>query len=78
MSEIDQETLQNFIKELNANGFKLNGSEISDETLDLIKELSKNHNIIVFTDPDYPGERIRKKIAHTLHSPFLNSFPIST
>ena len=39
-----------------------NGSEISDETLDLIKELSKNHNIIVFTDPDYPGERIRKKI----------------
>ena len=39
-----------------------NGSEISIETINYIKELSKNHNIIVFTDPDHPGERIRSKI----------------
>ena len=39
-----------------------NGSEISKETLNLIKELSKNNEIVIFTDPDYPGERIRKKI----------------
>ena len=39
-----------------------NGSEISIETMNYIKELSKNHNIIVFTDPDHPGERIRSKI----------------
>ena len=37
-----------------------NGSEISDDTIKLIKELSKMHEIIVFTDPDSPGERIRK------------------
>lgn len=39
-----------------------NGSEISKETLDLLKKYSKNNRIIIFTDPDYPGERIRKKI----------------
>ena len=39
-----------------------NGSEISKETLDLIKKLSEDNEIIIFTDPDYPGERIRKKI----------------
>ncbi len=46
----------------NANCVITNGSEISIETINYIKELSKNHNIIVFTDPDYPGERIRAKI----------------
>lgn len=45
-----------------ANCVITNGSEISIETIKYIKELSKTHNIIVFTDPDYPGERIRSKI----------------
>ena len=45
-----------------ANCVITNGSEISEETLRYIKELSKNHTIIVFTDPDYPGERIRNKV----------------
>lgn len=39
-----------------------NGSEISEETLDMLEELSKNNKIILFLDPDYPGERIRNKI----------------
>lgn len=39
-----------------------NGSEISKETLDMIEELSKTNKIILFLDPDYPGERIRNKI----------------
>ena len=39
-----------------------NGSEISEETLDMIEELSKEHEIILFLDPDYPGERIRNII----------------
>ena len=39
-----------------------NGSEISNETLDMLEELSKNNKIILFLDPDYPGERIRNKI----------------
>lgn len=39
-----------------------NGSEISLQTLNMIKELSLKNRIIVFTDPDFPGERIRAKI----------------
>lgn len=39
-----------------------NGSEVSDETIKLIKKLAETHNIIIFTDPDSPGERIRKII----------------
>lgn len=39
-----------------------NGSEISDDTLKLIKEYSKKYEIILFLDPDYPGERIRSKV----------------
>lgn len=39
-----------------------NGSCVSKETLDMIKEYSKNYQIIIFTDPDSPGERIRHKI----------------
>lgn len=39
-----------------------NGSEISKETLALISSLSKDNDIIVFTDPDHPGERIRARV----------------
>lgn len=39
-----------------------NGSEISFETLEMIKELSKNHKIVLLLDPDFPGEKIRQKI----------------
>jgi ribonuclease M5 len=36
-----------------------NGSEISKSTLNTIKELSKKYKIIVLTDPDFPGKKIR-------------------
>lgn len=39
-----------------------NGSEISDDTIKMIKEYSKKYGIILFLDPDYPGERIRSKV----------------
>lgn len=39
-----------------------NGSEISEDTLDMIEELSKKHEIVLFLDPDYSGERIRNII----------------
>ena len=39
-----------------------NGSEISDKTLDTIRELSKTNEVVLCLDPDGPGERIRKKI----------------
>ena len=42
-----------------------NGSEI-EENLPTIIEASKKRDIILFLDPDYPGERIRKKITEVI------------
>lgn len=39
-----------------------NGSEISKETLELIKKANETRGVIVLTDPDYPGMQIRNKI----------------
>lgn len=44
---------------INTNFIITNGSEISKETLESIKTLSLTNEIIVFTDPDTPGKRIR-------------------
>ncbi|MFN1208944.1 toprim domain-containing protein, partial [Enterococcus lactis] len=40
------------------------GSAIDEKTLALIKKLDKQRGVIVFTDPDFSGERIRKIITH--------------
>ena len=40
-----------------------NGSEISKETLEFIKEANNRQGVIILTDPDYPGLRIRNIIA---------------
>lgn len=45
-----------------------NGSEISKMTLDMLKQYTENYNILVFTDPDYPGEKIRAKIHEVIPS----------
>lgn len=39
-----------------------NGSAVSAATIEKIKLASKKRGVIVFTDPDYPGEKIRKTI----------------
>lgn len=36
-----------------------NGSDVPRETIEYIKELSKDRKIIILTDPDFPGLRIR-------------------
>lgn len=53
------------IKEIypSANVVTTNGREISETTLNFIAELSKTNEIIIFTDPDTPGEKIRERIA---------------
>ena len=45
-----------------------NGSEINKDTINTIKELSKNNEIILCLDPDGPGERIRRKILEEVPS----------
>lgn len=52
-----------------------NGSEISRETLTYIKILSLTRQIIILTDPDYPGTRIRNIINHEVkgcYNAFVN------
>lgn len=42
-----------------ADTIETNGSAISDEVLRRIAHAQKKRGVIVFTDPDYPGRRIR-------------------
>lgn len=42
--------------------YETRGSAISDEDLERIERLHRLRGVIVFTDPDYNGERIRKLI----------------
>ena len=39
-----------------------NGSEISKTTINTIKEYAKKYKIIVLTDPDFPGKKIRDTV----------------
>lgn len=39
-----------------------NGSAINQECIDLIKKVNKKKGVIIFLDPDYPGEKIRNTI----------------
>lgn len=39
-----------------------NGTEVSDSFLNQVKTLSKTNEIVLCLDPDYPGEKIRRKI----------------
>lgn len=60
---------------VDADTLETNGSEISEETLQRIELAWKRRGVIVFTDPDYPGTRIRQIISERLPSckhAFLN------
>ncbi len=39
-----------------------NGSEISKDTIEYLKKASLSKDIYVLTDPDFPGEKIRKTL----------------
>lgn len=48
---------------VDADTIETNGSEISEETIERIKHAQKKRGVIIFTDPDFPGEKIRKIIS---------------
>ncbi len=48
---------------VDADTIETNGSAVNKEVLERIKHAYEVRGIIVFTDPDYPGERIRKIVA---------------
>ena len=47
---------------VNADTIETNGSAINASTLNQIKLAQKTRGVIIFTDPDYPGQRIRNII----------------
>lgn len=59
----DTTVIQNAV---NADTLETNGSEISEETIEQIRLAQEKRGVIIFTDPDYPGERIRKIISNNV------------
>lgn len=49
-----------------ADTIETGGSAIPQDVLDRIKRAQEKRGVIVFTDPDYPGERIRKIISQAV------------
>lgn len=47
---------------VDADTIETNGSAISQRTIDKIRLAQEKRGVIVFTDPDFPGEKIRKII----------------
>lgn len=43
-----------------------NGSAVSKQVLEELKKLSQSREIIVFTDPDFNGERIRRIVTEAI------------
>jgi len=62
-------------KAVNAHTIETNGSAIDEQTLTLITHAQKKRGVIIFTDPDYAGMRIRRiideAVPHCKHA-FLN------
>ncbi len=48
---------------VNGDTIETNGSAVSDETIEKIKLAQAKRGAIIFTDPDYPGQRIRSIIS---------------
>lgn len=60
----DTRAIQNAV---HADTIETNGSAVTNETIEKIKHAQKVRGVIILTDPDYPGEKIRKII--TEHVP---------
>lgn len=48
---------------VDADTIETNGSALNQETIEKIKRAQSTRGVIIFTDPDYPGEKIRKTIS---------------
>ncbi|MBY7704351.1 toprim domain-containing protein [Vibrio harveyi] len=59
----------NDIKTIETNGLSLN-----EKTLRIIKEFNDTVGVIIFTDPDGAGKKIREQIINHLDNKVLNAF----
>jgi len=51
---------------VDADTIETNGSAVNQMTIEKVKRAQKTRGVIIFTDPDYPGEKIRKTIAESV------------
>lgn len=51
---------------VDADTIETNGSAINQETIEKIKLAQRTRGVIVFTDPDFPGQKIRQKITENV------------
>ena len=74
---IEGKTDSQLLKELyDVDTIETHGLAIDQKTLDLIKEASKTRGVIVLTDPDYAGKRIRniiEKNIPTAKHPYISN-----
>ncbi|GGI63925.1 ribonuclease M5 [Limosilactobacillus caviae] len=54
------------LKAVEADTYETNGSAISTADIEKLKKLQDSRGLIVFTDPDFNGERIRKIISQAI------------
>ncbi|MBM7716708.1 ribonuclease M5 [Bacillus thermophilus] len=48
---------------LDADTIETNGSAVSKETIEKIRHAQRKRGVIILTDPDFPGEKIRKTVS---------------
>jgi ribonuclease M5 len=48
---------------VDADTIETNGSAINADTIERIRNAQEKRGVIIFTDPDFPGEKIRKTIS---------------
>jgi ribonuclease M5 len=51
---------------VSADTIETNGSAVSPVTIEKIRHAQEKRGVIIFTDPDYPGERIRKIVSEAV------------
>ncbi|ATZ16896.1 ribonuclease M5 [Williamsoniiplasma luminosum] len=55
-----------------------NGLSLNQSTLNLINQINQSRGIIIFTDPDGPGKKIREKIINSIDGEVLNAFIVKS
>ena len=68
--KMDKDLIESF---MNVDIITTNGSEVSRETIEYIREIAKKRDVIILTDPDTPGKRIRDIINNEVPG-LMNAF----
>lgn len=51
---------------VDADTIETNGSAVNQETIEKVRRAQKSRGVIIFTDPDFPGEKIRNTISQNV------------